>query len=368
MEEILRSRKGGVKDFLYRVATDKQKGAFIFALKLILYFLSIIYGFGVCLLRFFWQIKPRRLNCKVISVGNVTLGGTGKTPLVEYIARYLRDKGHKVALLSRGYGKRKAKSEKRKADYQTMGDEPCMLLKKLGDLPVIVDKDRVRSAKEAIKDYSVDTVILDDGFQQWRLKKDLEIVTIDATNPLGNKHLLPRGILREPLSSLRRAQVFVLTKVNLKQDDIGNIKRALKKLNPDALVVEATYEPLGFYKLGEEVADNLLGAKEFAKEPVSLVYGIAEPQSFENLISNLGITIGSSFGFPDHYLYREEDLKEIIRDSKEKGISKIITTEKDAVRLPAMNYELLAMDCFVLSIQLEIIQDEIFNKRLLSIF
>ena len=297
------------KIYLYLLATDKKKGLIAGILKILLFIFSLIYGLSVRILSFIYRIKPYHPGCKVISVWNITLGGTGKTPLVELLARFLRDEGHRVAILSRGYKRNVTHHTSHVKRYETMGDEPYMLSRNLGNIPVIVNSDRVKSVLKAIQDYETDTVILDDGLQQWRIKKDLEIVTIDATNPLGNSYLLPRGVLREPLSSLRRAQIFVLTKVNLEPDN-QKIKGILNKINPDALIIEAIYKPAGFYKIGEP-GGNLLSPEEFRGKQVTLVCGIADPQSFENLIANLGIDIGLSFKFPDHHPYTEDGGQEI---------------------------------------------------------
>ena len=355
------------REYLYLLATDKKRGIIAGVLKTFLFILSLFYGLAVRILSFIYLIKPYRLNCKVISIGNITLGGTGKTPLVESLAFKLKEQGHRVAILSRGYKRLDTRCE-------TMGDEPQMLSRNLENVPVVVDKDRISAAKKAIRDYQVDTVILDDGFQQWRIKKDLDIVTIDAANPWANLAVLPRGILREPIGSLRRAHIFVLTKVNLNPHHQA-VEQLLKEVNPRALIVEAVHKPVGFYKFGEP-RDNLLSPDEFSAEKVSLICGIADPESFEKLISKLGIEVALSFKFPDHYIYSEEDLNKIIRDSKQKGINKIITTEKDSVRLLAMDDRLPAlslvegwtMDCYVLRIKLEVLQDEIFIKRIHSLF
>jgi len=355
-----------LRRYLYLLATDKKKGFIAGIFKSFLFIFSLIYGLIVKILVFIYRIKPYQLNCKVISVGNITLGGTGKTSLVELLALRLRQEGHKVAVISRGYKRKVTGYGLRDTGYEAMGDEPYMLSRNLGDIPVIVDKDRIRAAKLAIQDYGVDTVILDDGFQQWRIKRDLEIVTIDATNPLGNLHLLPRGVLREPLSSLKRANIFVLTKVNL-NPDIQVVLGFISEINPEALIVEAIHKPVGFYKLGS-LRDNLLSLKEFHSKRIALVCGIAAPESFEDLVSSLGIDIGLSFRFPDHHPYTKEDLDKIISDSKQNSIDIIITTEKDSVRFPAIRYPLSAIRCFVLHIKLEVIQSEIFIKRLHSLY
>jgi tetraacyldisaccharide 4'-kinase len=354
--------------YIYNLATDKHKGLVAGIVKSFLYCLSLLYGLVVKVLVFIYHLKPYRLNCKVISVGNITLGGTGKTSLVALIAQYLKQKGHKVAILSRGY-KRKVTSHKSQVtSHETMGDEPYMLKMNLGDMPVVVDTNRIRAAKLAIHNYGADTVILDDGLQQWRIKKDLEIVTIDATCPFGNRKLIPRGILREPLSSLKRADVFILTKTNLNPDN-QNIKDFLSSINPQSLIVESTHSPLGFYRLDDK--DGFLGLEALAGENVTLISGIADPDSFQNLIVSLGINIGLFFRFPDHHNYAKEELDRIIKNSKDKNIDTIITTEKDAVRLspyllPTTYY---LLNFLVLRVELKMTKDEQgFYNRLLRLY
>jgi len=351
---------------IYKLATDSYQGPFAGMLKSCLYFLSLIYKLVVEALIFIYRLKPYRLNCKVISVGNITLGGTGKTSLVALIAKYLKQKGHKVAVLSRGY-KRKVTSYKLQVtSYKTMGDEPYMLKMNLGDVPVVVDTDRIQAAKLAIRDYGVDTVILDDGLQQWRIKKDLEIVTIDATCPFGNRKLIPRGILREPLSSLKRADVFILTKTNLNPDN-QDIKDLLSSINPQSLIVESTHSPLGFYRLREK--DEFLRLEALKGEAVTLISGIADPDSFENLIASLGINIGLAFRFPDHHNYSKEELDRVIKNSKDKNIGTIITTEKDAARIRSLQLTAYSLQLLYLRIELKMTKDEQgFYNRLLRLY
>ncbi len=354
--------------YIYNLATDRHKGLVAGVVKSFLYFLSLIYGLGVRVSIFIYRLKPYHLNCMVISVGNITLGGTGKTALVALISRYLKQQGHKVAILSRGYKRKITNYQLPITNYETMGDEPYMLKMNLGDVPVVVDTDRIRAAKLAIRDYGADTVILDDGLQQWRIKKDLDIVTIDATRPFGNRKLIPRGILREPLSSLKRADVFILTKTNLNPDN-QDIKDFLSSINPQSLIVESTHSPLGFYRLGKR--DEFLRLEALAGETVTLISGIADPDSFENLIVSLGINIGLFFRFPDHHNYTKEELDRIIKNSKDKNIDTIITTEKDAVRLspyqlPTTHY---LLNFLVLRIELKMTKDEQeFYNRLLRLY
>jgi tetraacyldisaccharide 4'-kinase len=362
-----------MRRYFYNLATDLPPhqslwyggGFIVLPIKILLWMLSLIYGLAVRVLIFFYRLKPIRLNCKVISVGNITLGGTGKTALVEFIARYLRSRGHKVAILTRGYKRKITDYGLTISDYEEMGDEPYMLKANLKGIPVIVDADRGRAANLAIREYGVDTVILDDGFQQWRIAKDLDIVTIDVNNPLGNRRLLPRGILREPVSSLGRADLLVLTKINLsKAQDVEKIKGELNRLSPLGLIIESTHKPVGFYDIASPT--ELFDAKALRGETVTLFSGIGDPDSFEDLITGLGINIGLSFRFPDHYNYTQEDLDKIIKDSRDKNLDTIITTQKDAARLSDWRLATGDWRILVLRIELAIKDEQIFYSRLLK--
>jgi tetraacyldisaccharide 4'-kinase len=247
-----------------------------------------------------------------------------------------------------------------------MGDEPYMLSRNLRGIPVIVSVDRAKGAKEAIGEYGVDTVVLDDGFQQWSIKKDAEIVAIDTLNPFGNRYLLPRGILREPLSSLKRADIFVLTKVDLSHDYL-KAKNFLARLNPKALIVESIHIPLGFYRLGND--QELFRLETLKDENVTLVSGIGSPDSFEALVKSLGINVGLSLRFPDHHHYSKRDLEDIVRQSKDRSIARIVTTEKDAARFLQQEEINYGLQVFVLRIALKITKNEEgFCNRLLKLY
>lgn len=320
---------------------------------------SLVYGLVVVIMAGFYRIRPAHVNCKVISVGNITLGGTGKTSLVEYLAAKLSQKGNKVAVLTRGY-----KRDASLSGVRGMGDEPAMLQKKLPQVPVVVDSDRLKAAARAIKDYAVDTLILDDGLQQWRIFKDLEIVTIDARNPFGNSRLLPAGFLREPLNALNRSDIFVLTQVGPGQDTAGLTAR-LRQLNPRGLIVESRHCPQGFSNLNKP--DEILSIDSFKGRYTVAFSGIGNPQAFENTVCSLGVNITEALRFTDHHDYTQTDLDGIIKCARERNLDTIITTEKDAIKIARLKINHPGI--FSLNIKLSITKNETeFDRRLLKLY
>lgn len=338
-----------LKEHLYDLVTHKTKGLLADLLRGFLFILSLVYGLIVMILAFFYRLRPVKFKAKVISVGNITLGGTGKTTCVEYLTGKLISQGKGVAVLSRGY---------------KSGDEPAMLQNKFPLTNVIVDKNRVKAAFKAIKDYAADTLILDDGFQQWRIAKDLEIVTIDAQNPFGNNRLLPAGFLREPFSALKRADIFILTQT----DAISNtddLVTKLKRINPQALIAESIHKPVGFNSIANP--DNFFGSDSFKNKRAVVFSGIGNPQGFENCICGLGINIAKSFRFIDHYAYTQADLDNIIKEVQQTNADTIITTQKDAIKIREL--KISGTDMLALNIKLSITKNEAeFHRRLLKLY
>ncbi len=338
-----------MRKYLYNLATDKYKGFGPAIFKVILFILSVIYGLIIRCLIIWSQLKTIKLPCKVISVGNITLGGTGKTVIVEFIARYLKEQGHRVAILTRGYGK----------------DEAFMLRSRLKDIPVIIDANRTRGARLAIKKYNVDTVILDDGFQQWHIGKDLDILAIDSKTLFGNRQMIPRGILREPLSSLKRPGVFLMTK--FKSQNTEGVKEFLGRVNPKAEIFRSQHKQIGFYRINNP--GELLSSEILKNKTVALFSGIADPDSFEDSVKSLNINVGLHLRFPDHHHYSQQDLNNVIKQSLAKNMDTIVTTEKDAAMIGALKKMNYRVKILVLRIELELIDEtQGFYNRLLGIY
>ena len=321
-------------------------------------------------------LHDQPLGCLVVVVGNLTVGGTGKTPVVEKFARALRDRGRKVAILSRGY-KSKAPPFWEKAwrslshteeppprivsdgravllDSEQAGDEPYMLARNLPGVVVLVDKNRVKAGAYAIKRFACDTLVLDDGFQYLPLKGRLNLLLVDKTNPFGNGLLLPRGTLREPVKHLRRASYVFLTKSDGRRD--ADLEAAIARHNPEVDIIECAHRPQHLQRCdgGGEAAGIreplgwLKGRRIFAFS------GIATPESFEKFLRDLGALVMGRERFLDHYRYTREDVAALFALARREGAECLVTTEKDSVRLPPLDGAPLPV--YYLRLEIEIIR------------
>jgi tetraacyldisaccharide 4'-kinase len=261
-----------------------------------------------------------RAEVPVVSVGNLTVGGTGKTPCVEYVARFLRERDVRVAILSRGYGAEGGPN-----------DEALVLEENLPDVPHLQGADRVALAQTAVEELESELLLLDDGFQHRRLARDLDLLLIDATAPWGHGHLLPRGLLREPMSGMKRADVILLTRCD--QVDAAQrqqVRRIVEKAAPHASVVETTHRPI-------ELA-NSEGAKlplaALQSTPIAAFCGLGNPEAFRRTLTDLGATVSAFRTYPDHHGYTRADVEEL-HAWAESLPSKclIVTTQKDLVKL-----------------------------------
>ncbi len=272
----------------------------------------------------------------MVSVGNITAGGTGKTPLVIYLARKLKERNRKVAILTRGY-KRESQQmveltseNKAGIPWQDVGDEPYLLAGRLPHVPVMVGKHRAVCGKHAVEKFGSEILLLDDGFQHLKLFRNLDVVVIDSTNPFGNGRLLPAGILREPISSLKRADVFVLTKTD-QTSDRDELIGLLESLNPKAPVVQSVHQTVGMTDLFD---GSLTDPKDLRSGKAFIFSGIGNPLSFEKTLGQLNIKILTHRIFPDHFRYKEKDAEDLMAQAQAAGADFIITTEKDSVRIP----------------------------------
>jgi tetraacyldisaccharide 4'-kinase len=371
------SRLDELEQYAIDVILDRRHGVRPTLLRLTLRLLSHLYRLIVQVRLYLYRtriLKDRHLGCLVISIGNLTVGGTGKTPVVEKFARALQNGGRRVAILSRGYKSvdtRKkrgwlAKLTRRGSnnpprvvsdgkrillDSATSGDEPYMLASNLKGVAVVVDKDRVKGGLYAIKKLRADTLLLDDGLQYLHLKHRLDIVLIDRQAPFGNEYLLPRGTLREPPDNLRRANYIFITKCSGEPND--ELIERIRKYNRTAEIIECAHRPLylrHIYKDESLPLDYLQGLY------VGSICGIAAPESFENGLRSLGARIELSRKFADHHRYTETELHSFLQRCVKRDVSALITTEKDAVRFPVIDP--LPLPVYYLRVEIEILRGD----------
>jgi tetraacyldisaccharide 4'-kinase len=359
MRESLRDWAENVETFYIEVISEQRPGYRAAFLRGLLYLCSKLYlVLAVKSRRFLYNVRILRdstLGVQVIAVGNLTFGGTGKTPVVEKFARELQDQGRTVAILSRGYRSKPPPLSKRLVDKllfredrtpprvvsdgksllldsETAGDEPYMLASNLKNVVVLVDKDRVKAGRYAIERFGCDTLLLDDGFQYWKLRgRRQDIVLIDRQQPFGNEHLIPRGSLREPPSHLARANTIFITKSDGQTEEL---RRRITQYNSTAGIIECIHHPLYF----EDVFTGQRHGLELIKDrKVASLSGIAQPESFEQSLTTLGAAVVYSKRFADHHRFSQQEILNTINRGKKRQAEFIITTQKDAVRFPKID-------------------------------
>ena len=310
--------------------------------------------------------RSYKLGARTISIGNLTAGGTGKTPLVAYVARLLAESGEKVCVLTRGYGRDDpaarvlvSDGENITADARTGGDEPVELAQKLlGKAIVIADRNRVAAAKWAMQEFVPTVFVLDDGFQHRRAARDVDIVCIDATNPFGDNRFLPAGRLRERPANLARSQIAILTRADL-ADDIAAVELSVRQLAPKIEIFQASYK-LRFSELGSEDPIEISVLRDHA---AFAFCGLGSPESFFAQLTREGIRLVGTKAFPDHHKYTAEDIGKVVATAQNATAEVLITTAKDAVRLTDIEPE---MRCIIAEIDLEIRDPEGFRRLILS--
>ena len=358
MRERLRAWTEQLETFFLEVIVEERPGARESLVRALLYAFSKGFQAAIKTRRFLYNMRILRdstLGVQVIAVGNLTVGGTGKTPVVEKFARELRDQGRNVAILSRGYRSKAqpfhqwlvnkvllrndttpprvvSDGKSLLLDSEMAGDEPYMLASNLKDVVVLVDKDRVKSGRYAIEKFGCDTLLLDDGFQYWKLRgRRQDIVLVDRQQPFGTERLLPRGTLREPPSHLSRASVIFITKSD---GNTAELRRRIAQFNPTAGIIECVHHPL---YLEDVFTGQRLGLEALQGRKVASLSGIAQPESFEQSLVHLGAELVYSKRFADHHRFTQQEVLNAINRSKKRQAEMIITTQKDAVRFPKID-------------------------------
>ncbi len=343
----------------------RERGSILFSL------LALIAGIYRVLVQgryalYRWGIfRIRKLPFKVVCVGNMTMGGTGKTPTVEYVARTLKGAGMRVSVLSRGYKGKREKGVGVVSDGKALllsqregGDEPYLLARRLEGIPVLVGRRRDKSGRVAYERFQTQVAVLDDGYQHIQLHRDMNILLVDGREGFGNGRLFPLGSLREPLAGLRRADQFLITKAE-HLDRVRRIDETLRQWNPKAGIFQGRYIP-------EHLFDPRTGDREDPErlkgKRILAFAGLAKPEYFFELLESRGAVLVEKILFPDHHPYTERDLETMGKMMS--GAEWVVTTEKDMVRLENLNLEGLPIR--VLRIRLEISDEEGFREALFA--
>lgn len=319
--------------------------------------LSRLYGVSVKLRARLQLSSPRRLPRPVISIGNIAVGGTGKTSFVEMLAKRLWDRGRKPLVLLRGYrGTVKipllvSDGVDILAKPPLAGDEAYLLATKLPGVPVVTGADRFLAGSWAFSRFHPDVFLLDDGFQHWKLHRDLDIVLLDGRNPFGYGHLFPRGLLREPPEALRRADLLAITTDEPFAQGLEQLLASLRRYHPKAPIILRRL-PRAFLALSDGREARLSALK--GKKALAFS-GIGNPSSFKAHLRHLGVEVLGYRVFPDHHRYRLKELMVLAETAKKQGAEVLLTTEKDMVRIPLWSS---AIPLFALRVELEVIEGE----------
>lgn len=336
----------------------------------LLYPFSLVYGFIVWMRNLLFDVgilKSVDIGVPVISIGNITAGGTGKTPMTMDVAKFFLEKGKRVAVVSRGYGRMSrgtvvvSDGQNILADAAQSGDETMVIARRLPKAVVIADEKRVRGAQKAVEAYRVEVIVLDDGFQHRYLQRRIDIVLMDHSRPPMKSMLLPAGYRREPLSGLKLSHAVVVTKAA----DPSDLSPILN--DPHVAVVShafsSSYAPVAVRNIFNDARQPL---EILNGRSVVAVSGIADPESFERTVEASGARISSRFAFGDHHRYTENEIRHISEAQRLKGTDFIVTTEKDAVKLSDYKKRISDLPVFALVMEVRIHQREQWEQFLLT--
>lgn len=335
-----------------KMLSGRRAGPVAAALQLVLWPISIFYHLVISFRNFLYSsklLKARQVKAVVISIGNITTGGTGKTPLVIWLCRFLAAENIACAILTRGY--KTAETE----DAPDYTDEPAIFKENCKKAKVIVNPDRVAGANRAVSEFAAEVLVMDDGFQHRRLARDLDIVTIDATRPFGYGKMLPAGLLREPPGSLKRASAVVITRCNqINHVKLHLIERKLRSLNPNMTIARTIHRPV-CVKLLKSAETRKIGLDKIKNKRVFAVCGIANPDAFLKTVKKVTAEPAGSKIYNDHHNYTAGDIAEILDDAGALKAELIISTEKDFSKITGFIGPENDIDFAYLAVELEFI-------------
>ncbi|MEI6321943.1 MAG: tetraacyldisaccharide 4'-kinase [bacterium] len=365
-----------LEQFAVDVILERRAGKRAVVLRWLLLIISALYYRIVVLRLHLFSthfLRKHQLGCAVVSIGNLTVGGTGKTPVVEKLARDLSQRGRRVAILSRGYKsvRRRQPGKKKNAvrvvseggalllDSKTAGDEPFMLAKNLRGVAVVVEKNRVACGLHAVSALDSDLLILDDGLQYLKLHRRFDLVLIDREAPFGNEHLLPRGTLREPPEHLRRATHILITKCD--GGDLSALHGRIRTYNRTAPILECRHRTV---ELQDLTTGTILPLETLHGLRAAVLSAIASPESFEAGLRRLGVEVELTQSFADHHRYSKREMERFLKRCERRDVSCILTTEKDSVRMPRLPQH--SIPIYYLRIEIEILSGQEHWEALLS--
>lgn len=363
-----------MKQTLYTFITTKQRGMIPTLFRMLFMPFCWLYRGIVFIRNYCYNVgifKQKKLPCTVISVGNIVVGGTGKTPAVAAIAKLLQNKGLQITILLKGYKRSNKKEvlfvsdgENHLSSQEDSGDEADMLARILPKIPIVVGNKRYLTGQAALKRFDTDVLILDDGFQHRQLARDLDIITMDATQPYGTGTLLPIGSLREPRAAIQRADIIILTRTDVVKTGIKNLKDELNKLAPNTPILESVHRPTSLYPLYNKGIHFPMSTDNITGKRILAVCGIGNPNAFLATIDKFGPEKVESLAFPDHHVYSDSDIQQIKHHMQQHKIEWIITTQKDEQKLVDLKTELPIL---VLAIELIITEGEAILEETLPI-
>jgi len=357
-EPGLHDRHSGLESYLLAVARGRP-GLVPTLLRGLLSAMAPAYCIGLELFLLPYRLgirKRHRLPCPVLCIGNLTTGGTGKTPMTQAVCRLLRAAGKRVVVLSRGYGGQNeygcaivSDGERLLLTAKESGDEAYLLASTLPGIPVAVGKDRRVTGRLAWERFHPDVIVLDDGMQFWQLHRDLDIVLLNACEPFDNGWTFPRGLLREPPSHLRRAGIVVLTNAQRAgTEQVATVQKQVAKLAPGVPVFTADLAPTGLRALAGKIEYPLAWLQG---QKVAALSALGNPAAFEAMLETLGANLLTRFRFRDHKQITDEELKRACDEAKADHVETVITTEKDAVKL---NHEAVSLPLLALQVEMQI--------------